>query len=52
MKNKSISLGNHFDQFVSSQVEVGRFQNVSEIILAVTNQQKTIPKNIMRMESF
>ena len=34
MKNTSISLGNYFDQFVSSQVSVGRFKNVSEVIRA------------------
>jgi antitoxin ParD1/3/4 len=34
MKNTSISLGNYFDNFVSSQVSVGRFKNVSEVIRA------------------
>ena len=34
MKNTSISLGNYFDQFVSSQVTVGRYKNVSEVIRA------------------
>lgn len=34
MKNTSISLGNHFDQFVSTQVTVGRYQNISEVIRA------------------
>ena len=34
MKNTSISLGNHFDQFVSSQVSTGRYKNVSEVIRA------------------
>jgi len=34
MKNTSISLGNYFDQFISSQVSVGRFKNVSEVIRA------------------
>lgn len=34
MKNTSISLGNYFDQFVSSQVSVGRYKNVSEVIRA------------------
>jgi antitoxin ParD1/3/4 len=34
MKNTSISLGDYFDQFVSSQVSAGRFQNVSEVIQA------------------
>ena len=34
MKNTSISLGNYFDQFVSSQVSIGRFKNVSEVVRA------------------
>ncbi|CAI8419453.1 MAG: Antitoxin ParD1 [Flavobacterium sp. SCGC AAA160-P02] len=34
MKNTSISLGNYFDQFVSSQVSAGRYKNVSEVIRA------------------
>lgn len=34
MKNTSISLGNYFDQFVSSQVSVGRYKNVSEVVRA------------------
>jgi antitoxin ParD1/3/4 len=34
MKNTSISLGNYFDHFISSQVSVGRYKNVSEVIRA------------------
>ena len=34
MKNTSVSLGNYFDEFVSSQVAVGRYKNVSEVIRA------------------
>lgn len=34
MKNTSISLGNYFDHFVSSQVSAGRYKNVSEVIRA------------------
>ena len=34
MKNTSISLGDYFDQFVSSQVTVGRYKNVSEVVRA------------------
>lgn len=32
MKNASISLGNYFDQFVSSQVSAGRYKNASEVL--------------------
>ena len=34
MKNTSISLGDYFDQFVHTQVSVGRYKNVSEVIRA------------------
>lgn len=34
MKNTSISLGDYFDNFVSSQVTAGRYKNVSEVIRA------------------
>ena len=34
MKNTSISLGNYFDQFVHTQVDAGRYKNVSEVIRA------------------
>ncbi len=33
-KNTSVSLGNHFDQFVQSRISEGRFKNVSEVIRA------------------
>lgn len=32
MKNTSISLGSYFDQFVSNQISIGRYKNVSEVI--------------------
>lgn len=34
MKNTSVSLGDYFDQFTSSQVSAGRYKNVSEVIRA------------------
>ncbi len=34
MKNTSVSLGEYFDNFVSSQVSTGRYKNVSEVIRA------------------
>ena len=33
-KNTSISPGNYFDQFVSSQISTGRYKNVSEVVRA------------------
>jgi antitoxin ParD1/3/4 len=34
MKNTSITLGSHFDQFIRNQVSEGRYKNVSEVIRA------------------
>jgi antitoxin ParD1/3/4 len=34
MKNTSISLGSHFDEFIKSQISDGRYKNVSEVIRA------------------
>ena len=33
-KSTSISLGNHFDQFVQNSIKDGRFNNASEVIRA------------------
>ena len=33
-KNTSISLGNHFEEFVHDRISEGRFKNVSEVIRA------------------
>ena len=33
-KNTSISLGNHFDQFIESAVATGRFNTASEVVRA------------------
>ncbi|WP_421870709.1 type II toxin-antitoxin system ParD family antitoxin [Marinoscillum sp.] len=33
-KNTSVSLGNHFDEFVQQSVSEGRYQNASEVIRA------------------
>ncbi len=34
MKNTSISLGSHFDQFIAQQVSAGRYNSASEVIRA------------------
>ena len=33
-KNTSISLGDHFEGFISSQIDAGRYGNVSEVVRA------------------
>ena len=33
-KNTSITLGNHFDDFVKSSISSGRYKNVSEVVRA------------------
>jgi antitoxin ParD1/3/4 len=33
-KNTSISLGSHFDEFISAQVSIGRYGSVSETVRA------------------
>jgi antitoxin ParD1/3/4 len=34
VKNTSITLGKHFDGFIASQIESGRFNSTSEVIRA------------------
>lgn len=34
MKDTSLSLGAHFDEFVISQISDGKYTNISEVILA------------------
>ena len=33
-KNTSISLGNHFEEFITQAIQTGRFSSVSEVIRA------------------
>jgi antitoxin ParD1/3/4 len=33
-KNTSITLGNHFDDFITGQIESGRFSSASEVVRA------------------
>lgn len=34
MKNTSVSLGNHYSEFVNAQVQAGRYGSVSEVLRA------------------
>ncbi len=33
-RNTSVTLGEHFDEFVSERINAGRFQSVSEVVRA------------------
>ncbi len=33
-KNTSISLGNHFEDFINAQIQTGRYGSVSEVVRA------------------
>lgn len=33
-RNTSVTLGEHFDEFVSEKIQQGRFQSVSEVVRA------------------
>jgi len=33
-KNTSITLGDHFDEFITKQLELGRFSSASEVVRA------------------
>ena len=33
-RNTSVTLGEHFDRFISVEIEQGRFQSVSEVVRA------------------
>ena len=51
MKNTSISLGSHFDQFVSSQVSEGRYKNVSEVIRAGLRLLETEESKVIALKN-
>jgi len=33
-KSTTVSLGNHFDQFINDQITAGRYENINEVIKA------------------
>ncbi|MFN0050271.1 MAG: type II toxin-antitoxin system ParD family antitoxin [Cytophagales bacterium] len=51
MKNTSVSLGDYFDQFVGSQVSVGRYKNVSEVIRAGLRLLETEESKVLALKN-
>jgi len=57
-KNTSILLGDHFDNFISGQIESGRFSSASEVVRAALrlfeqeeNQKKELVKELRKGEN-
>ncbi len=51
MKNTSISLGNYFENFVSSQISIGRYKNVSEVVRAGLRLLEDEESKVMALKS-
>lgn len=50
-KNTSISLGDHFDEFIKNSISAGRFKNVSEVIRAGLRLLEAEEHKIMMMKN-
>ena len=48
-KNTSISLGNHFDEFVARQITTGRYGSASEVIRAGLRKLEDNVKVILKI---
>jgi toxin ParE1/3/4 len=44
-RNTSVTLGQHFDEFVSEKITQGRFQTVSEVVRAGLRKLEWLSKN-------
>lgn len=47
-RNTSVTLGEHFDEFVAEKIDQGRFQSVSEVIRAGL---RTLEENESKLEA-
>jgi antitoxin ParD1/3/4 len=45
-KNTSISLGNHFEQFINNEIASGRYSSVSEVIRSALRLLETEEKKL------
>ena len=48
-KNTSISLGNHFEEFINRAINSGRYNSVSEVIRAALRLLETEEKKTKRL---
>jgi putative addiction module CopG family antidote len=49
-KNTSVSLGDHFEGFIASQVETGRYGNRSEVIRAALREMEERQRKAATLE--
>ena len=47
-RNTSVTLGEHFDEFVAEKIDQGRFQSVSEVVRAGL---RTLEENESKLEA-
>ena len=51
MKNTSISLNDHFEEFINSQVSVGNYASVSEVIRAALRMLEEHEMKVQRLRT-
>jgi len=48
-KNRSISLGDHFESFIHNEITTGRYNSVSEVIRSALRLLEVEEKNILQL---
>lgn len=51
MENTSVSLGDHFDQFVNSQISAGRYKDAGEVIRAALRLLENEESKVIALKS-